>query len=469
MELREYVQLLRRRWRLILVCVLVAVASASVVTVSQPKMFTAKAQFFVSAGTSAGGGVDISSAYTGGLFTQQRVKSYVSILASERTAALVATDLGLTARPHITAQAPLDTVLINVSVQDHDPALAQRIANSVGRQFPLLVDQIERPASGGVSPVKVSVVQAALLPLSPTTPKPTLNLALGLLVGLAIGVGAAVLRETLDTRVKLSEHVADLLAAPVIGVIDFDADAVRRPLAVLEAPSSPRAEAIRRLRTNLQFIDIEHPLRSVVLSSAVPGEGKSTTVCNLAVAMSQAGLRVVLVEGDLRRPRVATYMGIEGEVGLTSVLLGRISLDEALQPWGEGALQILPSGPLPPNPSELLGSQGMQDLLRELEGRADIVLIDAPPLLPVTDAAVLGTLTNGLVMVVRSNHTRKEQLSRAVGTVHTVGATLLGGVLNMVPAKSGDGYGYGYGYGYGELPTPRASTIRLNRGKSQVS
>jgi Mrp family chromosome partitioning ATPase len=159
-------------------------------------------------------------------------------------------------------------------------------------------------------------------------------------------------------------------------------------------------------------------------------------------------------------------MGLEGAVGLTSVLLGRTSLDEALQAWGDDSLQVLASGPLPPNPSELLGSQGMQDLLRELEQRVDIVLIDAPPLLPVTDAAVLGTLTSGLVMLIRSNETRREQVTRAVATVHAVGATLLGGVLNMVPTKGPDSYSYGYGYGYSYKP--RAGTSRLGLGESPV-
>ena len=237
---------------------------------------------------------------------------------------------------------------------------------------------------------------------------------------------------------------------------------------MVHAPSASRAEAFRQLRTNLQFVDIEHPLRSVVVTSSVPGEGKSTTTCNLAITLAQAGLQVILVEGDLRRPRIADYMGMERAVGLTSVLLGRTQLDDALQAWGDGALQVLASGPLPPNSSELLGSQGMQDLLRELENRADIVLIDAPPLLPVTDAAVLGTLTSGLVMLIRSNQTRREQVARAVATVNAVGATLLGGVLNMVPTRGPDSYSYGYGYGYGYSYKPSAGAGRLAPTESPV-
>lgn len=479
MDLRERVRLLRRRWRLIALCILLALTAAIAYTGTRTRTYTATAQLFVAAQERSVG--DINSAYTGGLYTQQRVKSYVSLLTSTRTGALVKADLGLTDRPEaiageISASAPLETVLINVYVTDASPARAQRIANSLGRVFPIEVNRIETPPSGGPSPVRVIMVQSAGLPKNPTSPRPKLNLLLGLLVGLAAGIGTALLRENLDTSVKGSEQTRELIGAPVLGAINYDPDAAKKPLVVVTSPSSARAEAFRQLRTNLQFVDIEHPLRSVVFTSSIPAEGKSTTTCNLAITLTQAGLRVCLVEGDLRRPRIADYMGMEGAVGLTSVLLGRTSLDDALQPWGGGALQVLASGPLPPNPSELLGSQGMQDLLRELERRFDIVLIDAPPLLPVTDAAVLGTLTSGLVMLVRSNSTKREQVEGAVATVHAVGGTILGAVLNMVPMRGPDAYSYGYGYSYkasagaqmlgqGESPVGSARRPETSRGR----
>lgn len=475
MDLRDYVRLLRRRWRLIAVCTLVGLLAAAGATLAQQPVYTATTSLFVAAqaGPEEGSG-GVGTAYTGGLFVQQRVKSYADIIGTPRVAALVVEDLGLDDAPgsvaqKITATAPLDTVLLDVAVEDPSPAKAQAIANSLAREFAALVDELERPQDGGPSPVKVSTVQPAQLPTSPTAPRPALNLALGLLVGLAVGAGSAVLRETLDTTVKNPEQAEEIVGAPMLGAITFDAGTSKTPLIVQVDPTSPRAEAFRQMRTNLQFVDIEHPLRSVVMTSSVPGEGKSTTTCNLALSLAQAGVRVVLIEGDLRKPRVADYMGLEGAVGLTSVLLGRVPLEDALQPWGDGTLSVLASGPLPPNPSELLGSAGMEELLRRLEGMVDLVLIDAPPLLPVTDAAILGRMTSGVLVLVASNRTNREQLKRASEIVRGVGATVLGTILNMVPTRGPDAYAYGYGYGYGGYyQTEGRGAGRLSSVESEI-
>lgn len=301
-------------------------------------------------------------------------------------------------------------------------------------------------------------MRSADLPVTPTSPRPTLNLALGLLVGLAVGVGAAVLRETLDTSLKGAEAVQEQLGLPTLGLIGYDAETPKRPLIVHSSPRSTRAEAFRQLRTNLQFVDVDHPPRSIVVTSSLPQEGKSTATCNLAIALGQAGLRVVLVEGDLRRPRIGDYMGVEAAVGLTDVLVGRAELRDVLQPWGSIDLRVLPSGPTPPNPSELLGSHQMQGLLTRLEADADLVLIDAPPLLPVTDAAILATLASGAIMVVRAGKTSRDQARRAVEVLRSVDAHIYGVVMNMVPTKGPGAAAYGYyGYGYGGSKSGRES------------
>lgn len=454
MDLRDYALVLRKRWRLIALCTLLAVAAALTATLVATPMYRASAQLFVSTASSEG---SISGLQQGGQFAQQRVKSYADIVDSRRVTDAVVEQLrldvdGRELAAQVEASAPLDTVLINVDVTDEDPARARDIANAVAQRFTVVAPELETPEGEQMSPVKVSVVRTADFPETPVSPRPKLNIALGLLVGLAVGVGAAVLRETLDTSVKGAEDVQEHLGLPTLGMIAYDADAAKRPLIVHVDPQSTRSEAFRQLRTNLQFVDVDHKPRSIVVTSSVPQEGKSTTTCNLALALTQAGVRVILVEADVRRPRLAEYLGLEGAVGLTDALVGRVELDDLLQPWGDGGLQVLASGPTPPNPSELLGSHQMAELMRELESRCDLVLLDAPPLLPVTDAAVLTKHASGAMLVVRAGETSKEQASRAVDILRAVDAHLYGVVLNMVPTKGPGAYKYGY-YGYGYAAT----------------
>jgi capsular exopolysaccharide synthesis family protein len=450
-DVSDYLRVLRKRWKLITLCILLAVAAATAASLLPKPVYRAQAQLFVSTTQAASDAA--SGLNQGGQFAQQRVKSYADVINSPQVTQQVIQRLGLNLTPRqlakkLSADAPLDTVLINVNATDTSPARARDIANAVAERFTNVATDLETPAGGGPSPVKVSVVRAADLPPSPVSPRKKLNIALGLLVGLAVGVGFAVLRETLDTSVKSVGDVQAILGLATLGVIGFDPRTPKHPLVVQDKPDSPRAEAFRQLRTNLQFVDIDHSPRSIVVTSSLPEEGKSTTTCNLAIALAQAGLNVVLVEGDLRRPRLAEYLGIEGAVGVTDVLIGRAALEDVLQPWGSRGLEVLASGPTPPNPSELLGSHQMQQLIADLEELADLVLIDAPPLLPVTDAAVLSKVTSGAILVVRSGRTRREQVHRALETLQAVDAHVFGVVLNMAPTKGPDAYRYGYG-GYG--------------------
>jgi succinoglycan biosynthesis transport protein ExoP len=469
-DIRDYALVLRKRWRLIVLCALLALAASLLATLAATPIYQASAQLFVS--TSTGSDSNVSGLNQGGQFAQQRVKSYADIVDSPAVTEAVVEELELGVSPRVLAEsieatAPLDTVLINVDVTDPDPRQAQRIANSVAEQFTTVASVLETPTGESSSPVKVSVVRTADLPEAPVSPRTKLNIALGLLVGLAVGVGAAVLRETLDTSIKGVEEVQKLLELPTLGLIAFDADTEKRPLIVHVDPQSTRAEAFRQLRTNLQFVDVDRKPRSIVVTSSVPQEGKSTTTCNLAIALTQAGLRVILVEADLRRPRLASYLGLEGAVGLTDALVGRADLDDLLQHWGEGGnLQVLASGPTPPNPSELLGSEQMGELLAELEGRCDLVLLDAPPLLPVTDAAVLAAHASGAIMILRSGHTTREQAMRSVEILRGVDAHVYGVVINMVPTKGPGAHKYGY-YGYGYASTAPVTDLPPRRVRTR--
>lgn len=452
MELSEYVRVLRKQWLLMLLCATLAVAAALVVTLRTTPLYRTGVTFFVSTPEQS---ADTSSAYTGGLFSQQRVKSYARVVAGPSTAARIATGLGVAPGlvvGTIQASAVPDTVLLSVTVTNASRDTALRIAERLAVDFPQIVAELERPAGGGQSGIRASLTERPSLPGSAFTPRPLRNLSLALVLGLLLGVGLAVLREALDNTVNNPEDVLEHSGTATLGAIAFDPNASKQPLIVHDRPRAARAEAFRQLRTNLQFVEPDTPLRSFVITSSVPNEGKSTLACNLALTLAQAGVRVCLVEGDLRRPRIADYLGLVGAVGVTDVVIGKVTLNDALQPWGDGTITVLASGPLPPNPSELLSSRGMRRLLADLEGRFEVVIVDAPPLLPVTDAAILATITNGAVLTVRSRSTRKEQLRRATDALHAVDATILGSVLNMVPRRGPDaygGYGYGYGYGYG--------------------
>ena len=274
-------------------------------------------------------------------------------------------------------------------------------------------------------------------------------MAVGVLLGLAVGVGIAILRTVLDTRIRSEADVATVTDTPVLGAVGYDASTPNDPLVIVSHPLGARAEAIRRLRTNLQFVNASSRPRSIVVTSALPGEGKTTTASNLALAIADTGSRVVLVDADLRRPSIARVLGIEGAVGLTTVLIGNASIDDVVQEYGSTSLDVITSGEIPPNPSELLGSQRMTDLLGELTERYDVVILDTAPLLPVTDGVVVAKLADGALVVVGATVANRPHLAAAVAALETVEARVLGVVLNRVPHEKRDSYTY-YDYSLGK-------------------
>ncbi|GAB3365744.1 hypothetical protein GCM10027300_41540 [Modestobacter lapidis] len=240
-----------------------------------------------------------------------------------------------------------------------------------------------------------------------------------------------------------------MAAAPIVGVILRD-EALQTQHTIDRDSQSRTAEAYRQLRTNLQFLNVDEPPKVIMISSAVPSEGKTTVAVNLALTLAETGRQVTLVEGDLRRPRVTRYLGMVGGAGLTNILAGSAELEDVLQPHGDGNLSVIAAGPTPPNPSELLASSHMFKLIDDLRGKNDFVLIDAPPLLPVADASGLAVMVDGVVLSIRYGSTRKEQLQQSRATLDRVGARTLGVILNIVPTKAEitSAYGYGYSYGY---------------------
>ena len=450
MDLMSYARILRRRWRLLVAIVLAAVAAAALFTILSPRTYQSSAQFFVS--TSSGDAVNNAQLASGGTFTQQRVKSYLQLLKTPKAldAAAQRLDGAVSANElaaKVTGAVPPDSVLLDVVVTDASPERAKDMADAIAATFPDVVEDLERVDSNATSPVKLTVVKGATLQTVPVSPRPSRNLVLGVILGLILGAGLAVLRELLDTKVRTKEDIESLTEATILGGIPFDADAEKHPLIVQAGPLAGRAEAFRSVRTNLRFVDLDHHPRTFVVTSSIAGEGKSSTSANLALALAESGVNVCVIEGDLRRPRLLDYLGLPGSVGLTDILIGRYQVDDVLQDFGRLSLAILGAGPTPPNPSELLGSSAMSDLLAELRSRFDFVLIDAPPLLPVTDAAVLSTLTDGAILVTGSGLVTRDQLDHALENLENVNGKLLGIVLNRVPKSRTGGY-YDYRYEY---------------------
>jgi capsular exopolysaccharide synthesis family protein len=453
MELIDYIRILRKNWLIIVVATLLGIGIAAVYSLTRTPLYETQSTVFVSSQT----GSTIQELQQGNTFTQARVTTYTNLVSTPIVMNPVIAELGLgiTAAQldaKVEASSALNTTLITISVSDPDPILAADIANALASSLTSAVEAIETPNGSDTSPVRLTRVQDALPPLAPSSPNVPLNLALGALVGLAIGVGAAVLRSVLDTRIRAPRDVEQVTDRPMIGAIPFDPKVKERPLIVHADPLSPRAESFRALRTNLQFLDMDGR-SSFVITSSVPSEGKSTTTINLAIALADAGKRVALIDTDLRKPKVAEYLGIEGGAGLTDVLINRARVGDVMLPWGQRSLYVLPAGKVPPNPSELLGSAQMHTLLEVLERDFDVVLCDAPPLLPVTDAAILAKATSGAILIVASGQTNRHQLEGAIEALQTVGAKIAGLVMTMVPTRGPDAYyaygaGYGYGYGY---------------------
>lgn len=457
MELNDYVRVLRAYWRAVAALVLLGVALASGASLIATKVYQADASGFVSAGSSSNPG----EASVSDSLAKSRAASYVDLAKSRATAADVIDQLGLNVAPaalisHVTVTQPADTVLINISAREGTPLAAQKLADAWVQALQRQVAKVENPNGTLTQALRVVPVEAAALPSRPVSPNITRNLGLGFVGGLLLGMVYAVTRSQLDRKLRRAEDIERQFGVTVAATIPTSPALMRKRGAIAPLLVGGRevqdpvfaAEAFLKLRTNLQFMDIDNPPRVIVVTSPMQGDGKSSVAANLAAALSMSDRKVILVDGDLRRPVVADSFGLVEGAGLTDVLIGRVDVADVTQPVPSlPNLSVLAAGGTPPNPSELLGSKAMRRLLDTLADSGYTVIIDAPPLLPVTDAAVLTASADGALVVVSAGRTLDTHLGAALSSLHAVQGHALGVVLNRVAPKGSDSGYYGGYYG----------------------
>ncbi|GGF51614.1 chromosome partitioning protein [Marmoricola endophyticus] len=454
MTVIDFVRLSRANATLLLVFVSLGLLLALGHTVRQPVVYTAtsKGYVVVDSGSSVG---DVFSAQN---LAQQKLSTYVTLATNTQVAEDVIDQLKLDTTPGDIASryvatasegSPELTISANASSPDEARDLANAAVGALSRAAARLESAARPQGAATQSLVKLQPIEQAVSPGAPSSPSYPRNLGIGALLGLAAGYGVALIRKQLDRRLRTVDDMEEAVGTAVLSILPESDELDRRGAKGLVASQTgPAAEALRQLRTNLRFVDVDHPPRSIVITSASAGEGKSVLTANLARVLAAAGQRTVLVDGDLRRPMVASLFDADPAVGLTQVLAGDVALDDVVQSTTLPNLAVMTAGRIPPNPSELLGSQRMQQLIEDLVARGNMVLLDAPPLLPVTDAGLLSATVDGTILVLAVGRTYKEQARLSAKVLDQVGGHLVGSVLNRAPLHGIGSVLYGYGYGY---------------------
>ena len=355
-------------------------------------------------------------------------------------------NLGITAgqlRGSMTAANRTNSQVITLRVQHESPTIARDVANTTAEIF-------ERDLPTIMNVDSVHILAEAELPRGPIANNLTINISMGFLGGAMMGMFLAFLLNFLDKRVKSEQEVEKLVNVPTLGIIEFDKKRKRergskRNLTTSINPKSPISEQYRTIRTNIQFLMIDKEIKTLAFTSAAPGEGKTTTIANLAITLAYQGDKVLLIDADLRKPTLHQLIGVRNQHGLTNLITKKSTKKSAILRVPRIAnLYVLPSGPIPPNPSELLNSKKMKNLISELSQEYDWVLFDTPPVLAVTDAQILANRCDGVILVLKSNQTQKEELVKAKELLDKANTNLMGTIMSGVNRKD-SGYGYYYG------------------------
>lgn len=444
------VQILRRNWRLIIAIALATLAVVAGVSFLMPKEYEADSQVFVSVNS----GTDLTSLTQGSDFSQQRIKSYVVLVTARPILEEVIKQLNLPIsaeelKEKITVESEPETVLLRIAARDRDPELAAKIVDVLTRTFMSSAEELEQQTSAGVPAVSISLVEKAEAPTEPVSPDIVRNCVYGLVIGIVLGLFGAYLRTVLDTRIRSASDSSEAIASPLLVRIPEDSEAASNPELLVDGKTNGFAEALRLLCTRLRFVAVDSPGKVLTVTSVEPGEGKSTMAIHLAAAAGESGLSVLLIDGDLRRPRLASSLGLEPAVGLSTLLSNQSCLSDSIQSFGSSDIDVLASGVLPPNPSEMLSSDAMRVFLDEIRRSYDLTIIDTSPASYTADAAILSRQTDGFVFVVRiDGSVKREDLRRTHQNLISAGARSIGVIANRCnPGQADSGKYYGQARG----------------------
>lgn len=474
MELRDYMRGLRRHWLAVLLMTLVGVAAAYGWYFIQTPVYEATAVGLVQTRAVAIEDEENENLVTNPAFdsfASAKVPTYIDMstwktVADGAVAAVGIDEPVAQVVSRIQIENPSETNIIRITAKADSSAAAVALSQAWLASLVTAIDTYEGDGTPGSSPVTITVDQSAVVPTTPIFPDLQTSLIVGGVLGLGVGIAFALMRTVSDRRIRAADNVESRTGLPVVGSIPLTTTPGDSRLFDVGSMNDKGtrfavAEALRSLRTNLQFMDVDNPPRTIVVTSPLPNDGKSTIACNLALTLAASGKAVVLVDGDLRRSTVAQTMGLPGGAGLSDVLSGRAEIAEVLQRTPHSSnLFVLTAGSVPPNPSEVLGSDRMRQLLVDL-ARHSTVIIDAPPLLPVTDGAVLTHQSDGALLVVTLGKTTYDLLEKSIDTLKKGGGRALGVVLNKAPLRGIDSSAYSYGYRREYGSTAKSSDTRI--------
>lgn len=443
MSVGEYLKEIWRSWIVILTLTVLGGVAAFILSSSTPDTYRSTASVMLTSDR----GTTTSELVQGSNYVEGLVSSYVILATSEIVLEPVVDTLSLDTTPQalarsISASSPLNSSIINIAATSRSPTLAQDIADEVTRSLTRVVTEDVSPTTADGSPtIRLTTIDHANLPKYPISPNTRVDVIVGILVGFAVGIVFAIVRALAWRTIHSREDVAQITSAPVIGELVEARRDLSPVAAILRDRRSVDAESVRSFAANLSFLNVGKRLRSFVITSASPAETKSSTVVALGLTLAETGVRVLLVDADLRHPSLADITQLEGAVGLTNVLIGEVALGDAAQRWTSDDLWVLTAGAVAPNPSQLIASNAMAAFIEHALGTYDIVIVDSAPLLSVTDAKWLGNVTDGAIVVTRFNRTSTRAFTRLIDAVEGAKVPLLGIVIARMPRRVRTRYG----------------------------